>query len=102
MTYKELMTEAEAYYRKIAQNSPFCAMFEAREYIASKIDLCEDRNEHLDVLEWKEYKEKYAPMTKAEYERRKNVLLEQYQNGLKRLEEEYEDKGKNSPDYHKI
>lgn len=102
MTYKELMTEAEAYYRKIAAHSPFCAQYEAREYIASKIDLCEDRNEHLEVLEWKEYKEKYAPMTKAEYERRKNVLLEQYQNGLKRLEEEYENKGKNSPDYHKI
>lgn len=102
MTYKELMTEAEAYYRKIAQNSPFCAQFEAREYIASKIDLCEDRNEHLNVLEWDEYKKNYAPMSKAEYERRKNVLLEQYQNGLKRLEEEYENKGKNSPDYHKI
>lgn len=102
MTYKELMREAEAYYRKIAAHSPFCAGFEDREYIASKIDLCEDRNDHLDVLEWKEYKEKYAPMTKAEYERRKTSLFEGYQNSLERLEDEYENKGKNSPDYHKI
>lgn len=102
MTYKELMTEAEAYYRKIAAHSPFCAQYEAREYIASKIDLCEDRNEHLNVLEWKEYKEKYAPMTKAEYERRKKYLEERYQKDLKDLENEYEEKGKNSPDYHKI
>lgn len=102
MTYKELMTEAEAYYRKIAAHSPFCAQYEAREYIASKIDLCEDRNEHLEVLKWEEYKEKYAPMTKEQYKREKEYIENRYKRDLEELDKKYEERGKNSPDYHKI
>lgn len=102
MVYKELMEEAKKHYYEVAKESPFCAQFEAREYIASKIDLCEDRNEHLDVLEWKEYKDKYAPMTIKEYNAKKAAIEENYQKALQQLKKDYEEKGKNSPDYHKI
>lgn len=102
MTYKELMSDAKKYYNKVSENSPFVAMVETRKYIASKIDLCEDRNEHLDVLEWDEYKNNYAPMKRDEYEHKKMLAKERYEEELKSIEKEWEEKGKNSPDYHKL
>lgn len=101
LTYKQLMADAEFVYRNVAQNSPFCAQFEARKYIASKIDECVDRSEHLDILQWDEYKE-FAPMTSKEYERRKALALTRYEEELQRIEAEWVNKGKHSPDYHKI
>lgn len=102
MTYKELIADAEKYYKKIAKDSPFIAMYEARKYIASKIDLCEDRNEHLDILQWTEYQTEYAPMTKEWYERRKAEAKRDYENELRLIEKKWMEQGKNSPDYHKI
>ncbi len=101
LTYKQMMADAELIYRHVAQDSPFCAAFEARKYIASKIDECVDRNEHLDILQWDEYKE-YAPMTSAEYESRKALALTRYEEELRRIESEWINKGRHSPDYHKV
>lgn len=102
MNYEELLNEAYVVYDKVAQNSPFCAQFEARKFIASKIDQCSDRNEHLDVLEWDEYKNNYAPMKRETYERRKQLAKETYERTLLEIEKEYDERGKSSPDYHKI
>lgn len=101
LTYKQLMADAEFVYRNVAQNSPFCAQFEARKYIASKIDECIDRSEHLNILQWDEYKE-FAPLTSKEYERRKALALQRYEDELQRIENDWVNKGKHSPDYHKI
>ena len=102
MTYEELMAEAKAVYDRVAKNSPFVAQFEARKVIASKIDQCSDRNEHLNILEWDEYKDNYAPMKRETYERRKQMAKETYERTLSEIEKEYEERGKFSPDYHKI
>lgn len=102
MTYNELMEEAKEVYYRVAQNSPFCAQFEAREYIASKIDMCSDRNEHLNVLEWDEYKKNYMPVSRAEYNSRKEYAKKVYEDTLAQIEQDWEERGKNSPDYHKI
>lgn len=102
MVYNDLLKEAKKVYDDVAKNSPFVAQFEARKVIASKIDLCTDRNEHLDVLEWKEYKENYAPMTKKEYESKMKTAKENYEATVLRIEKEYKEKGVNSPDYHKV
>ena len=102
LTYERLMKDAEDVYRRVAQNSPFCAQFEARKYIASKIDQCVDRSEHLDVLEWEEYKKDYAPIKREEYERRLKLAKENYESTIARIEKEYQERGKFSPDYHKI
>ena len=102
MNYAELLSEAKVVYDNVAKNSPFCAQFEARKIIASKIDQCSDRNEHLDVLEWEEYKNIYAPMKKETYERRKQLAKETYERTLLEIEKEYNERGKFSPDYHKI
>ena len=89
-TYSDLMREAEDYYRKIAENSPFCAMFDTRKFICERIDLCVDRSEHLDILEWEEYN------------RKKENAKKEYEAALKRIEDEWNEKGKNSPDFHKL
>lgn len=102
MTYKELIAESEVFYKKMAKHSPFVAAFEVRKFIASKIDLCEDRNEHLDILKWDEYQNEYAPMTREEYERKKAKAKTEYEDTLARIEKQWIEKGKNSPDYHKI
>lgn len=100
-TYSDLMREAEDYYNRIAANSPFCAMFDARRFICERIDLCVDRSEHLDILEWEEYKQ-FKPMTKEEYNRKKENAKKEYEDALKRIEDEWNEKGKNSPDFHKL
>lgn len=102
MTYNDLIEEAKTVYYNVAQHSPFCAQFEARKVIASKIDQCSDRNEHLNILEWDEYKNNYAPITKADYENSKKLAKERYENELAQIEKDYEERGKFSPDYHKI
>ena len=102
MTYDELIAEAKNLYYKIACNSPFVAKCQNREFIASKIDECTDRNEHMDILEWDEYKENYAPISKATYERRKRMAKENYEATIAQIEKDYEERGKFSPDYHKI
>lgn len=102
MTYKELISDAKKYFNKVSENSPFVAMFETRKYIASKIDLCVDRNEHLDVLEWDEYKDNYSPMRHEEYENKKKAAKEKYEEELRNIENEWMNRGKNSPDYHKL
>ena len=102
MTYAELLAEAKVKYDNVAKNSPFVAQFEARKLIASKIDQCSDRNEHLDVLEWEEYKKDYAPMKRETYERRKQMAKKTYERTLAEIEKDYEERGKFSPDYHKI
>ncbi len=102
MTYDELLNEAKVVYDNVAKNSPFVAQFEARKFIASKIDQCSDRNEHLDILEWKEYKDNYAPIKKETYERRKKIAKETYERALSEIEKEYNERGRFSPDYHKI
>lgn len=102
MVYNDLLKEAKKVYDDVAKNSPFVAGLEARKVIASKIDLCTDRNEHLDVLEWEEYKENYAPMTKKEYENKMKAAKENYEATVLRIEKEYKEKGVNSPDYHKV
>jgi len=102
MTYNELLNEAKLVYDNVAKNSPFCAQFEARKVIASKIDQCSDRDEHLNVLEWDEYKDNYAPMKRETYERRKQLAKETYERTLSEIEKEYNERGKFSPDYHKI
>lgn len=102
MTFEELKAEAKKVYDDVAKNSVFCAQFEARKLIASKIDQCSDRNEHLYVLEWDEYKDNYAPIKRATYERRKQSAKESYERALAEIEKEYEERGKFSPDYHKI
>lgn len=102
MTYDELLNEAKVVYDNVAKNSPFVAQFEARKVIASKIDQCSDRNEHLDILEWKEYKDNYAPIKKETYERRKQMAKETYKRTLSEIEKEYNERGRFSPDYHKI
>lgn len=102
MTYEEVLAEAEQLYKKVAEYSPFVAMFKCRAFIASKIDLCSDRNEHLDVLKWDEYKENYAPMTRKEYEDKLCLAKESYNKRLAAIEKEWQERGKNSPDYHKI
>jgi len=101
MTYKELMKEAEELYYRIGKESPFCAQVEARKFIASKIDECSDRDEHLNVLEWDEYKE-FAPIKKEDYERSKIYAKEAYEKALEKIEKQYNEQGKYSPDYHKI
>lgn len=102
MTYEELLAEAKRVYYDVARESPFCAGFEARKVIASKIDQCSDRNEHLEVLEWDEYKENYAPMTRKEYESKKQRAKEVYESTLEQIEKDYIERGKFSPDYHAI
>ena len=102
MTYDELLNEAKVVYDNVAKNSPFVAQFEARKVIASKIDQCSDRNDHLDILEWKEYKDNYAPIKKETYERRKQMAKETYERTLSEIEKEYNERGIFSPDYHKI
>lgn len=102
MLYKELLEEAKKAYYEVAKQSPFAAQFKARKIIASKIDQCSDRNEHLDVLEWDEYKNNYAPISKETYERRKQAAKERYDYAIAEIEKEYEERGKFSPDYHKI
>ncbi len=102
MTYNELLNEAKVVYDNVAKNSPFCAQFEARKIIASKIDQCSDRDEHLDVLEWEEYKNNYAPIKKEAYEMRKKIAKESYERALSEIEKEYNERGIFSPDYHKI
>ena len=102
MTYEELMAEAKRVYDNVVKNSPFCAQFEARKVIASKIDQCSERDEHLNVLEWDEYKDNYAPMKRETYERRKQMAKESYERTLSEIEKEYEERGKFSPNYHKI
>lgn len=102
MTYKELIAEAEELFGKLSKDGVYTAKFEAEKLIASKIDLCEDRNEHLDVLEWDVYKYGYAPMTRKEYEYQKNLIKTSYRRRLEQLEKNWNELGKNSPDYHKI
>ena len=102
MTYNGLVKEAEKVYSQTAKHSTFCAIYDVRKYIASKIDLCSDRNKHLDVLEWEEYKRYYAPMTKKEYAQRKKAAKKSYMRQLAIIEQEWNSKGINSPDYHKI
>ena len=102
MTYDELLNEAKVVYDNVAKNSPFVAQFEARKVIASKIDQCSDRNEHLDILEWDEYKDNYAPIKKETYEWRKKKAKETYERALSEIEKEYNERGRFSPDYHKI
>ena len=102
MVYEELRNKAEEYYYDIAKESPFCAQFKVREFIASKIDLCEDRDQHLEILEWPEYRQKFAPMSRAEYASMRLKALNDFQDRLEKIEKEYNEKGVNSPDYHKI
>ena len=104
-TYKVLMEEARKMYKRIAVDSEFCAHFDTREFIASKIDECVDveRNKKaLAVREWDEYKEKYAPMTKAEYESQKKWIKEQCKQQLAELEKDWNTRGKNNPNFHKV
>ena len=101
LTYRQLMADAEALYREPMKEAPFAAICEARKYIASRIDECVDRDQHLDVLEWDEYKE-FKPMTKKEYESAKKRAKENYEDELKEIEKEWKEKGKYSPDYHKV
>ena len=101
MTYNELVEEAKSLYNSVAKNSPFVAQFEARKFIASKIDQCSDRNEHLNVLEWEEYKE-FAPMKRETFRYLLNKAREDYYKQIDKIKKDYEEKGKYSPDYHKI
>ena len=100
-TYSDLMREAEDYYHKIAVESPFCAMFYTRRFICERIDLCVDRNEHLDILEWEEYKP-FKPMTREEYTSKREDAKKKYESALKVIDDEWNEKGKNSPDFHKL
>ena len=103
-TYKVLMEEAEEMRKRIAVNSPFCAHFDTRNFIAKNVDRCVDveRNKKaLAVREWDEYK-KYAPMTKAEYESQKKWIKEQCKEQLAKLEKEWNTRGKENPNFHKI
>ena len=103
-TYKVLMEQAEKMHRRIAVNSSFCAHFETRDFIASKIDECVDveRNKKaLAVREWDEYK-KYAPMKKEEYDRRKSEIKSMYKQMLADLDKEWNTRGKANPNFHKI
>ena len=103
-TYKVLMEQAEKMHKRIAVHSPFCAHFETRDFIASKIDECVDveRNkEAKKVREWDEYK-KYAPMKKADYESQKKWIKEQCKEQLAELEKEWNTSGKNNPNFHKV
>ena len=70
-------------------------------FICERIDLCVDRSEHLDILEWEEYN-LFKPMTKEEYNRKKENAKKEYEAALKRIEDEWNEKGKNSPDFHKL
>ncbi len=104
-TYKVLMEQADKMHRRIAVHSPLCAVADVRNFIASKVDECVDveRNkEALKVREWDEYKKKYAPMTKEEYDRRKSEIKSMYKKMLADLDTEWNTKGKNSPNFHKI
>ena len=101
LTYRQLMADAEARYREPMMEAPFAAICEAREYIASHIDECVDRDQHLDVLKWDEYKQ-FKPMTKKEYENAKKYAKKRYEDDLKEIEKEWKEKGKYSPDYHKV
>lgn len=104
-TYKVLMEEAEKRCKRIAVNSEFCAHCNTRDFIASKIDECVDveRNKKaLKVREWDEYKKKYAPMKKAEYESQKKRIKEQCKVQLAELEKEWNTRGKNNPNFHKV
>jgi len=101
LTYSQLMADAKALYREPMMEAPFAAICEAREYIASHIDECVDRDQHLNVLEWDEYKQ-FKPMTKKEYEDAKKYAKKRYEDELKDIEKEWKEKGKHSPDYHKV
>lgn len=103
-TYKVLLEQANKVYRRIAVHSPLCAHFETRDFIASKIDECVDveRNKKaLKVREWDEYK-KYAPMKKGEYESQKKLIKEQCKEQLAELEKEWNTRGRNNPNFHKV
>ena len=103
-TYKVLMEEAEEMYKSIAPHSAFCAECDVRDFIASKIDECVDANtikKALKVREWDEYKP-YAPMKRKDYEERKRQLKKQLKEDLAELENEWNTKGKNNPNFHKI
>jgi len=103
-TYKVLMEEAKKMYKRIAVVSEFCAHFDTKDYIASRIDECVDveRNKKaLEVREWDEYK-KFAPMKKADYESQKKWIKEQCKKQLAELEKDWNTRGKNNPNFHKI
>ena len=102
LTYQNLIKEAERIYHETSINSPLCAFFDAREYIASKIDECIDRDEHMDVLEWDEYKNKYAPMSRAEYNLKKDAAKRCYEEELRKIGRMWQERGRKSPDWHKI
>lgn len=104
-TFKVLMEQADKMHRRIAVHSPLCAVVDVRNFIASKVDECVDveRNkEALKVREWNEYKEKYAPMKKKEYESQKRLIKQQCKEQLAELEKEWNTRGKNSPNFHKV
>lgn len=104
-TYRVLMSEAKKMYSHLAIQSPLCAQSGTRNFIASKIDECVDANTNkkaLKVREWEEYKKKYAPMKKAEYESQKKRIKERCKKQLAELEKEWNTRGKNNPNFHKI
>jgi hypothetical protein len=103
-TYKMLMEQAEKRYKSMAVDSPFCAECDLRDFIASKIDECVDANTNkkaLKVREWDEY-QPYAPMKRKDYEERKRQLKKQLKEDLADLEKEWNTRGKNNPNFHKV
>ncbi len=82
----------------------FSAECDVRKFIASKIDECVDANTNkkaLKVREWDEY-QPYAPMKRKDYEERKRQLKKQLKEDLAELETEWNTRGKNNPNFHKI
>jgi site-specific DNA-cytosine methylase len=78
---------------------------EPDEYLASEIDECVDvecNKKALEVREWDEYKKKYAPMKRADYEARKKDIKEWYKKSLADLEKEWNTRGKRNPNFHKV
>ena len=55
-----------------------------------------------EVVYIKPVPKKYAPMTKEEYDRRKSEIESIYKQMLADLDKEWNTKGKNSPNFHKI
>ena len=101
MVFKEILICAKKCFEDFKHFGYDRAHHEMRKYIASKIDLCEDRDKHLSILEWDEYKP-FAPMKREEYENRLKEAKERYEKEISNIEFLWNELGKNSPDYHKI
>lgn len=103
-TYNQLLKKARKLFDNVSGYSAFCASIETREYIAKHIDECVDVNRNpkaKKVREWDEY-QKYAPLTRSEYEARKKAIRKRCRDDLAALDNEWETRGKGNPNFHKI